>query len=271
MDSKDVIDNVNALLKLGVGDPYRLEHIKQSYILNSTIWKSDNKYLEQLREKYLVKHRIDQPDIQPEIDEKLESDSEDKDMIHCWKCGKKSPTRANFCMVCGSAIFEVGAEPKTADVRMPSNSKNQTKSIGLKIPIIIGIPVLILIIIGAGYTQGYFDNGLDSSSDTIPTPIIEDEDIFYGEFDSKCGAGTVLDPETNACRVGSVKTSSTGETDSKCGAGTVFDPDANSCVLGNAVESKDSTSEAIVSTETSSKCGAGTIFDSETHSCVLDK
>ena len=210
MDSKDVIDDVNALLKLGVGDPYRLEHIKQAYILNSTIWKSDNRYLIQLKEKYLVKHRIDQPDIQPEIDEKLESDSEDKDMIHCWKCGKKSPTRANFCMVCGSSIFEVDTEPKTADVQMPSaRSKNQTKSIGLKIPILIGIPVLILIIIGGAYSQGFLDNTLERQSTEDP--------------------------------------------------------------IENKIESKDSTSEMIVSTESNSKCGAGTIFDSETNSCVLDK
>ncbi len=231
MDSKDVIDNVNALLKLGVGDPYRLEHIKQSYILNSTIWKSDNKYLEQLREKYLVKHRIDQPDPESEIVEKIESESEDKDMIHCWKCGKKSPTSANFCMVCGSAIFEVGAEPKTADVQMPSNSKNKTKSVGLKIPILIGIPVLILIIFGVGYSQGYFDSTFERSSNDPISTEIEDEEIFYGEFDPRCGAGTVLDPETNECLVGSVKPASQGETNEKCGAGTVFDPDANSCVL----------------------------------------
>jgi len=89
-----------------------------------------------------------------------------------------------------------------------------------------------LIILGAGYSLGYFDNVLDSSSDTISTPVIENEDIFYGEFDSKCGAGTVLDPETNACRVGSVNTSSSGESYSKCGAGTVFDSASNSCILG---------------------------------------
>ncbi len=231
MDSKDVIDDVNALLKLGVGDPYRLEHIKQAYILNNTIWKSDDQYLVQLKEKYLVKHRIDQPDTQPEVDEKLESESEDKDMIHCWKCGKKSPSRANFCMVCGSSIFEVGAEPQTADVQMPSNSKNKTKSVGLKIPILIGIPVLILIIFGVGYSQGYFDSTFERSSNDPISTEIEDEEIFYGEFDPKCGAGTVLDPETNECRVGSVKPASQGETNEKCGAGTVFDPKSNSCVL----------------------------------------
>jgi hypothetical protein len=30
LDSKDIVDNVNELLKLNVGDPYRLEHIKQA-------------------------------------------------------------------------------------------------------------------------------------------------------------------------------------------------------------------------------------------------
>jgi len=229
MDSKDVIDDVNALLKLGVGDPYRLEHIKQAYILNNTIWKSDDQYLVQLKEKYLVKHRIDQPDTQPEVDEKLESESEDKDMIHCWKCGKKSPSRANFCMVCGSSIFEVGTEPQTADVQMPSNSKNKTKSVGLKIPILIGIPVLILIIFGVGYSQGYFDSTFERSSNDPISTEIEDEEIFYGEFDPKCGAGTVLDPETNECRGGSVKPVSQGETDEKCGPGTVLKD--GECVL----------------------------------------
>jgi len=231
MDSTDVVDNVNALLKLGVGDPYRLEHIKQAYILNKIIWKSDDQYLVQLKEKYLVRRKIDQPDIQTETDENLENDSENKDTIHCWKCGKKGPLGANFCMVCGSSIFEVGAEPQTADVQMPSNSKNKTKSVGLKIPILIGIPVLILIIFGVGYSQGYFDSTFERSSNDPISTEIEDEEIFYGEFDPKCGAGTVLDPETNECRVGSVKPASQGETNEKCGAGTVFDPDANSCVL----------------------------------------
>ena len=41
MDSHDVVDEVNALLKLGVGDPYRLEHIKQTYIQNQKIWITD--------------------------------------------------------------------------------------------------------------------------------------------------------------------------------------------------------------------------------------
>jgi hypothetical protein len=243
MGSSDVVDDVNALLKLGVGDPYRLEHIKQAYILNSTIWKSDDRYLAQLREKYLVKHRIDQPDIQPEIDGKVESDSENKDMIHCWKCGKKSTLGANFCMVCGSSIFEVGTEPQIPDVKMPSvSSKNQTKSIGLKIPILIGIPVLVLIILGGAYSQGVFDNSLVEVSDE---PIGK-------KIESKVSVEKVVSTESN----------------SKCGAGTVFDSETNSCILESEAESKD---KVVSSSEANSKCGAGTVFDSETNSCILDK
>jgi hypothetical protein len=219
MDSKDVIDDVNALLKLGVGDPYRLEHIKQAYILNSTIWKSDNRYLIQLKEKYLVKHHIDQPDIQPEIDEKLERDSEDKDMIHCWKCGKKSPTRANFCMVCGSSIFEVGAEPKTADVQMPSNSKNQRKTIRLKIPIIIGIPVLILIIIGGAYSQGFLDNTFEryDSDDTVEKEIDSKSNVIVAENKT-----TVSTESDGGCGPGTILIDGVCELDGGCGSGTIL-------------------------------------------------
>ena len=224
MDPIDVVDEVNALLKLDVGDPYRLEHIKQTFIQNKKIWITDENYLKNLRTKYLVKHTSND-----QTDEIIfENESENKDSIHCWKCGKKCPLGANFCMICGTSIFEVGTNPQPTLESKPSISTS--KSIPLKIPIIIGIPILILIILGSGYSLGYFDNTLNLSSETISTSEIENEDIFYGEFDSKCGAGTVLDPETNSCRVGSVKTSSLDETDSKCGAGTIFDLKTNSCI-----------------------------------------
>ncbi len=206
MDSVDVVDEVNTLLKLGVGDPYRLEHIKQAYILNSTIWKSDERWLEQLREKYLVKHSVEQHDVQSEIDENLEDDSENKNMVHCWKCGKKSLFNANFCMICGSSLFEVGIEHQIADVQMPSvHSKSQTKSIGLKIPIMIGIPVLILIILGVGYSQGFLDNGFvrqifdDPIENEIDSEDSMDKEILPTEINSKCGEGTSFVPETNSC------------------------------------------------------------------------
>ncbi len=227
MDSSDVVDEVNSLLKLGVGDPYRLEHIKQTYIQNQKIWITDENYLKRLREKYLIKHTSD---ISSDENIVFENEPEDNETIHCWKCGKKGPLSANFCMACGTSLFEVGSNPQP--VIDTANPVNYKKSASLKIPILIGIPVLILIILGIVYSQGYFDNALESSPDTISTPIIENEVVFYGEYDPKCGDGTVLDPDTNACRVGKIlNTIDSDELDSKCGPGTIFDTESNSCII----------------------------------------
>ena len=84
MDFIDVVDEINALLKLDVSDSYRLEHIKQTFIQNKKIWITDENYLKNLRDKYLVKHVNTQTD---EIVFKNELES--KEIIHCWKCGKK--------------------------------------------------------------------------------------------------------------------------------------------------------------------------------------
>lgn len=219
MDSPDVVDEVNALLKLGVGDSYRLEHIKQAYIQNKNIWITDKNYLKRLREKYLEKQNLE---VESSADIVFENEPEDKEIIHCWKCGKKCQLGANFCMLCGTSLFEVGTNPPP----QPKPSRVFTQSIPLKIPILIGIPVLILIILGTAYSQGYFDH-LESSSDTITA--IENEDIFYGEYDSKCGDGTVLDPKTNACVPGLVL-NEMDSGDSKCGPGTIFDDKSNSCI-----------------------------------------
>jgi len=219
MDPVDIIDDVNALLKLGVGDAYRLEHIKQAYIQNKTIWVTDENYLKRMREKYLIKHTLDTPE-----DIVFENEPEPKETIHCWKCGKKCPLGANFCMTCGTSLFEVGANPKPIHT-----SKSFTKNIPLKIPILVGIPVIILIFLGAGYTQGYFDNVLDTTSDVSNVVPVVDEDVFIGVADSRCGPGTVLDTETDSCVVGIV--AKNVETNSKCGPGLVYDADNNSCNL----------------------------------------
>ena len=225
MDSVDVIDEVNALLKLRVGDSYRLEHIKQAYIQNKSIWVTDENYLKRMREKYLVKHT---PDVSGDI--VFENEPKDKEIIHCWKCGKKGPMGANFCMVCGTSIFEVDATPQ----RIPKlKSIGSRRSIPLKIPILIGIPILILIILGAGYTMGYFDNFLNSSSRvvTTPTDVIIDDGASV-DSNSACGPGTVYDSESNSCMLGTTsKTDSSADSNSACGPGTVYDSESNSCIL----------------------------------------
>jgi len=100
-------------------------------------------------------------------------------------------------------------------------------------PIMIGIPILILIIIGGAYGFGYFDN-------------------MFERYDSEALPSKGVEPKT---------ISSSNESDSKCGPGTIFDSDSNSCVLDNGAEPG----------KINSKCGPGTIFDSDSNSCVLDK
>ncbi|MCV0410063.1 zinc ribbon domain-containing protein [Nitrosopumilus sp.] len=233
MDSSDIVDDVNALLKLGVGDAYRLEHIKQGYIENKTIWVTDQNYLQRMKEKYLIKQ---QSDKNADTDETIDVDLKNRETIHCWKCGKKTPLEANFCMICGSSLFEVGSNHNQKE--KTSNSMNQMKGKSLKLPIIIGIPVLILIVLGGAYSQGVFDNTFER----------------YDTADSKKDDLTSKNTIPKGSSVNTV-------TDSKCGKGTVFDVETNSCVLDNGV------SQDIVN----SKCGKGTVFDVETNSCVLDK
>jgi len=212
MDSADIVDDVNALLKLGVGEAYRLEHIKQAYIQNKTIWVTDENYLKRLRDKYLTKLNFDS---QTGIDENLENDSESKDTIHCWKCGKKSSLGANFCMICGSPLFEVGTKHQTVHEKISPNLKNTSKTNSLKIPIMIGIPVLILIVIGGAFSLGFFDDAferytseeatgdiIDSKDSTIISKDSGDDSISSTEINSKCGTGTIFDPETNSCIIG---------------------------------------------------------------------
>ena len=56
-----MIDEINSLLRMGVGDQYRLEHIKLAYVENRSLWESDRRYLERMREKYLTDLRPGEP------------------------------------------------------------------------------------------------------------------------------------------------------------------------------------------------------------------
>ena len=183
----DIVDEINSLLKLGVGDSYRLEHIKQAYIQNNTIWITDNKYLQQLKEKYLDKHSPD--DI---IDSESDAEIKNKAIIHCWKCGKINSLKANFCMNCGASVFEIGKKSNTQEKEI-----NKSK---LKFPprfktlLLIGISILILIIIGSIVSQG-LDYSSEDTGDTDYTDTLPPKDTGS----SRCGAGTVFDPQSNSC------------------------------------------------------------------------
>ena len=122
-------------------------------------------------------------------------------------------------MSCGAALFEVGNEnPPPAK---PNVGKVEIKrSFNFKIPLMIGIPVLVLAVFAGAYSQGYFDNTFERNT-VEPEPIVTTPPPTTGETNSKCGKGTVYDPETNACVLAN----------SKCGTGTIYDPETNACVL----------------------------------------
>jgi len=232
MDDSDIVDAVNALLKLGVGDPYRLEHIKQAYIKNKTLWDTDQNYLERLRDKYLIR-LIPKPQTDSNEDSTT-SEPPPQDFIHCWHCGSKNPIAGNFCMVCGYTLYDVGkTEHPDSEKISTYASQPKQRTIGKKIPIMIVIPVLILAIVGVGASQGLFSDVFDKSLSEDITP-------------PKASSADKTEPKSST----SEKTTPT-ETHSKCGLGTVFNPETNSCDLD--------------------KCGKGTIFDPKTNSCVLDK
>ena len=134
-------------------------------------------------------------------------------------------------MLCGSAVFDVGSEKPPEGEIPPSRIKIPAKSIGLKFPIIIGIPILILIVLGAAYSQGMFDDTFENRVSESKVEPKSSTTATTSETNSKCGPGTVFDEKMNACVLESRASSSTSETNSKCGPGTVFDEDSNSCVL----------------------------------------
>ncbi len=217
--SSDLIHNVNKLLSLGVGDPNRLEHIRKSYIQSKTLWETDRRYLEHLINQYLSAP----PESKTTVAQKVNLGDSVK-IIYCWKCGSKTPHKANFCMNCGVELYEVGKESE--DEQTPRRLKKKKPIvIGRKIPIIIGVSFIVIVVAGFAYYEGFFEGVMDKYSSNIVLDDLTSEkstpaDTTQTSSDSRCGAGTVFDSDTNSCVL-----------DSRCGAGTVFDSVTNSCVL----------------------------------------
>ena len=104
-------------------------------------------------------------------------------------------------MTCGHSLFEVGTETQPIPQKTPEPPQ-KTKSISLKIPIIIGVAVLVLAIAGVAASQGLagsiFEKNVSNNTPTIPAEPAEKK-TTSGETNSKCGTGTVFDPKTNMC------------------------------------------------------------------------
>ncbi len=207
----DVVDGINELLKLGVGDRYRLEHIKLAYVENKSVWESDKKYLAHLKEKYIDTKKAEPVDTE-EVPVKggpvaaaTADYAQDAATMYCWSCGKKNLLKANFCMKCGALLFEVGAEEgaAAAAASAPASPPAQRRAArarrgagargGLgKKKILIGVAALAALLLVTGMVQG----GLEITiGDAGEKPGAGEGNSTH----SKCGSGTVFDNATNAC------------------------------------------------------------------------
>ena len=242
---QSLLDQVNILIKMKVGDPYRLEHIKLMLKQKRTVYGSDRAYLDKLIHEYIEQVKTQKKLAKIRGENPFEEDSEniisdeniDEDdviemqYIYCWKCGKSIPVNSKFCLECGSDVKnpevkeDVDKSPdKSPDKIIEKKSNNgNTKNI----IIIIGVLGILAIIGGAVAMNGGFDKTVTSveSPVELSVEVIDEPSKTDIDTNSKCGAGTVFDEATNTCLLEGT------QTNSKCGAGTVFDEATNTCVI----------------------------------------
>jgi len=97
-----LLDDVNALIEKGVGEPSRLEHIKQTIENNKQLYRSDRNYLDSLIRKHLGNS-----DKVSEQDEELSDEITEEckyDDTFCPKCGKSTDNQNEFCPKCGVSL-----------------------------------------------------------------------------------------------------------------------------------------------------------------------
>ena len=157
---ESLLEQVNALIKMQVGDPYRLEHIKSRVEENMVLALSDKKYISDLLDRYLGNVESDENQtskIEPTTVSPVYYDSN-----NCWKCGNKNTNLAKFCNNCGSSIEQLANRPKVTSEKptLDSQSWIQTRSttmpkrMGKGKKILIGIGILVILIVIVGLMMG---------------------------------------------------------------------------------------------------------------------
>ena len=186
---QSLLDQVNILLKMKVGDPYRLEHIKLMLKQKRTVYGSDRAYLDHLihdyieevkTQKKLSKIRGEDPFEEPSettTDENVEDDDGEEELvelehIYCWKCGKSIPVNSKFCLDCGSDIKkpEVKEDPiEEIPDKTPSKIIEEKSNHGNRknILIVIGVLVILAVIGGGVVMNNGFDKTVSLDEDSV--------------------------------------------------------------------------------------------------------
>jgi len=243
---QSLLDQVNILIKMKVGDPYRLQHIKLMLKQKRTVYGSDRAYLDRLihecAEQIKTQNRLEkirgenpsEEDVKEiKFDDEFDDDEDELvelDHIYCWKCGKSIPVNSKFCLDCGSDIKKPEVkedklvEKITNEITEETIEKKSITGNKKNIFIVVGVLTILIVIGGAVVMSGGFEKTV---SPTVDDKQLTKEitSIVTSDSNSRCGAGTVFDDVTNSCVLEGI------QTNSRCGAGTVFDDVTNSCIL----------------------------------------
>jgi len=243
---QSLLDQVNILIKMKVGDPYRLQHIKLMLKQKRTVYGSDKAYLDRLIHEYVeqikTQNRLEkirgknssEEDVKEiKFDDEFDDDEDELvelDHIYCWKCGKSIPVNSKFCLDCGSDIKKPEVkedefvEKITSKITEETIEKKPITQNKKNIFIVVGVLTILAVIGGAVIMGGGFEKTVSSTVDDKQLTK-EITSIVTSDSNSRCGSGTVFDDVTNTCILEVI------QTNSRCGAGTVFDDVTNTCIL----------------------------------------
>jgi hypothetical protein len=107
--SNSLLEKVDLLLILGVGDNNRLEHIKNTIIENKKVYNSDIQYVENLADVYFKK------------DTQHQDNSNEDSKISCFNCKNIISKSDNFCSFCGTSQHQRYIDDGLISSRLPFN------------------------------------------------------------------------------------------------------------------------------------------------------
>lgn len=145
-------DQIDSLIKLGIGDMERLKHIKQSIEQGKTVYNSDRDYVERLISQQianLAKNNESETEKVENVEPKSESEM-NSNVAYCGKCGQKVDGTIYFCPKCGSQInqsdskriennYQNSHSQSNANSRLQRPAEWKSESITLLLSILLGL------------------------------------------------------------------------------------------------------------------------------------
>jgi len=154
--TNSLLEQIDILLNMQVGDLIRLEYIKKMILDGKPLYSSDKQYVENLAQKHLQKdyQNAEPYSVQPKLDSK------------CWNCEKLLDSSVIYCPVCGVKQIKQSNQIPSI-VRSSNNNFNPINLIGKIgsyqiLAIIGGLAALIPILYAASrlddilYSIGYY-------------------------------------------------------------------------------------------------------------------